>query len=134
MATVDPQENIRRYLRELHSANSDNAFHSLIESDPSIIPLLIEEFRRETDTKFRNEILKVIGEFRLAETIPFFAERLYDEFWKSALDCLVMQASTEAVNALEHARARKFETKEQTDSFRIWLDEAIEQAKERESH
>jgi hypothetical protein len=76
VATVDPQDSVQLYLRELRTGDRDNAFHSLIESDPSIVPLLIDEFRRETDTKFRGEILKVIGEFRLPETVPFFAEPL----------------------------------------------------------
>jgi hypothetical protein len=106
MGIVDPQDSVQLYLRELRTGDRDNAFHFLIESDPSIVPLLIDEFRRETDTKFRGEILKVIGEFRLPETVPFFAQRLFDGFWKTALDALVMQASPGAVDALARARER----------------------------
>ena len=121
---------VQHYLAELRHGNSDNAFHSLIEADPAIVPLLIAEFRREPDATFRDELLRVIAEFRLADTIPFFAERLFDGFWKTALDALVMQASPAAIDALEHARARTFDSQKQAADFRSWLEEAIEQARE----
>jgi hypothetical protein len=96
--------------------------------DPAIVPLLIAEFRREPDAKFAGELLRVIAEFRSADTIPFFAERLFDAHWKAALDFFVAQASPEALNALEHARTRRFDRQRETDEFRAWLEEAISQA------
>jgi hypothetical protein len=61
--------------------------------------------------------------------VPFFAERLFHSFWKPALDALVMQASPAAIAALERGRARTFDSRKQTADFRVWLEEAIEQAK-----
>ena len=119
---------MQHYLAELHHGDSDNAYHCLIEADPAIVPLLGAEFTRETDATFRSGLLRVIAEFRLPETVPFFADRLFDDYWKTALDFLVGQHSPEAVAALEQARSRTFATQAETDEFREWLEEAIEQA------
>jgi len=120
----------RQYVRELREGDSTNAFHSLTEADPRIVPLLIAEFARASDSAFRTQLLRVIAEFRLLETVPFFAERLFDSFWKTALDALVMQASPAAIAALEHGRARTFDSPKQTADFGVRMEEAIEQAKE----
>jgi hypothetical protein len=120
----------RHYLRELRSGDAENAFHSLIEADRTIVPLLMEAFGNDSDTGFRTRVLRVIAEFRLTETIPFFAERLQDEFWKTALDCLLMQPSPQAVATLTRARKRRLATERQTAEFQSWLDEAIEQAQD----
>lgn len=120
----------QHYVRELREGDSTNAFHSLTEADARIVPLLIAEFARASDTALRIQLLRVIAEFRLLETVPFFAERLFDSFWKTALDALVMQASPAAITALERGRARTFDSKKETADFRVRLKEAIEQAKE----
>jgi hypothetical protein len=119
---------VQHYVAELRQGNRDNAFHSLIEADPAIVPLLIAEFAREPDARFRDELLRVIAEFRSADTIPFFAERLFDAHWKAALDFFVAQASPEALAALERARTRRFDSQRERDEFRSWLEEAIAQA------
>jgi hypothetical protein len=91
------------------------------------VPLLITEFSREPDAAFREELLRVIAEFRLPDTTPFFADRLFDSHWKAALDFLVSQATPAAVGALQRARTRTFDTARETDEFRGWLEEAIGQ-------
>jgi hypothetical protein len=123
-----PSHFLQHYLAELRHGDSDNAFHSLIEADPAILPLLIAEFSREPDAAFRNELLRVIAEFRSPDTIPFFGDRLFDTHWKQALDFLVSQRSPQALSALQRARTRTFDTARETDEFREWLEEAIEQA------
>lgn len=130
MTTDSLPQFVQHYLAELRQGDSDNAFHSLIESDPAIVPLLIAEFAREPDATFRDELLRVIAEFRSADTIPFFAERLFDAHWKAALDFFVAQASPQAVAAVERARTRQFDSPRETDEFRAWLEEAITQARE----
>ena len=121
---------MQHYVAELRHGDSDNAFHSLVEADPAIVPLLIAEFGREPDAAFRDRLLRVIAEFRSADTIPFFAERLFDGHWRPALDFFVAQASPQALGALEHARTRGFDSQRETDEFRAWLEEAITQAHE----
>ena len=129
MTTDSLPQFVQHYLAELRHGNRDNAFHSLIEADPAIVPLLIAEFLREPDVTFGDVLLRVIAEFRLPETIPFFAERLFDRHWKRALDFLVAQASPEALSALETARTRRFDSQRDRDEFRAWLDEAIAQVR-----
>lgn len=127
-ASEAPSDFVQHYVAELRHGNRDNAFHSLIEADPAIVPLLIAEFSREPDVAFRAELLRVIAEFRLPDTIPFFADRLSDAHWKIALDFLVSQASPEALRVLQGARARTFENQREAGEFRAWLEEAIVQA------
>ena len=128
MTTESLAHFVQHYLAELRHGDSDNAFHCLTEADPAIVPLLVGEFTRATDATFRREVLDVIAEFRLPASVPFFAERLFDGHWKTALDFLVGQHSPEAVAALEHARSRRFVSQAETGEFREWLEEAIEQA------
>ena len=128
MTTNSLPQFVQHHFAELRHGNSDNAFHSLIEANPAIVPLLIAEFRREPDAKFGGKLLRIIAEFRSPDTIPFFAERLFDAHWKAALDFFVAQASPEALSALERARTRRFDSQRETEEFRAWLDEAISQA------
>jgi hypothetical protein len=130
MPTDSLPQFVQHYLAELRHGDGDNAFHSLIEADPTIVPLLVAEFTREPDATFRSELLRVIAEFRLPNTVAFFSDRLFDEHWKTALDFFVAQASPQAVAALEHARIRRFDSQRETDEFRAWLEEAITQAHE----
>lgn len=46
------EEYANHYLRELRSGDRENALHSLIEADPSVVPLLIAEFHRDPDFAF----------------------------------------------------------------------------------
>lgn len=128
MTTDSLPQFVQHYLTELRHGNRDNAFHSLIETDPAIVPLLIAEFSHEADVPFRDDLLRVVVEFRLPDTVPFFAERLFDGHWKAALNFLVAQASPEALKALERARTRRFDSQRETEEFRAWLEEAIAQA------
>ncbi|HMG06360.1 MAG TPA: hypothetical protein VK581_12950 [Chthoniobacterales bacterium] len=128
MKTYSLPQFVQHYLAELRHGNRDNAFHSLIEADPAIASLLIAEFQREPEVAFRDQLLRVIAEFRLPDTIPFFADRLFDAHWKAGLDFLVAQASPEALNALERARTRRFDSQREAEEFRVWLEEGITQA------
>ena len=119
---------VQHYVVELRYGDSDNAFHCLTEADAAIVPLLVAEFTRHTDATFRRDLVDVIAEFGSPESVRFFAKRLLDEHWKTALDFLVGQHSPEAIAALEQARSRTFATQAATDEFRVWLEEAIEQA------
>jgi hypothetical protein len=130
VTTSSLPEFAEHYLAELRHGNRDNAFHSLIEADPAIVPLLIAKFSRESDAAFRSELLRVIAEFRSPDIILFFSERLFDTHWRPALDFFVAEASSQAVAALERARTRRFDSQQETDEFRAWLEEAITQARE----
>ena len=124
-------EFVQRQLAELRDGNREEAYQSLMETeDPTIVPLLITEFWPDTDAAFRGHLLMVIAKFRLPDNLSFFAERLFDEYWRTALDYLVAQGSPEALAVLERGRERRFDTEREANEFREWLNEAITQAKE----
>jgi hypothetical protein len=124
-------EFIQCQVAELRHGNREKAYQALMElDDPASVPLLIAEFWRDTDGSFRNHLLMVIAKFRLPDTLSFFTERLFDDYWRIALDFLVAQGTSEALAALEHGRERRFDTQREADEFREWLDEAFGQAKQ----
>ena len=49
----------------------ESAFHTLIEGDKDLIPLLIQQFPRRTQGVDRARIIEVIWQFRDEATIPF---------------------------------------------------------------
>jgi len=124
-------EFIQCQVAELRRGNRENAYKALMDfDDPASVPLLIAAFFGDTDASFRNHLLMVIAKFRLPDTFSFFTERLFDDYWRIALDYLVAQGTPEALAVLERGRERTFDARREADEFRVWLDEAIEQAKQ----
>jgi len=108
----------------LGGPGGENAYHRLIEADDAIIPLLVDAFRREQDPAIRAQLVEVIWQHRLLQTVDFLAEALDDAdpgVWKSALDGLVALGGPRARGVLKAAR-------QHADPERVvWIDEAIEQ-------
>ncbi len=104
----------------------DDAFHTLIEADRAIIPLLIQQFTAQTYGADRARIIEVIWQRRDKATIPFLASALHDphsDVWKQALDGLVAIGGIESRNALIDFRSDISEDNERAS----WADEAIDQ-------
>ena len=120
-------------LQRLKEAEYDDAYHSLIEADPAVIPLLIDAFRVEPHAATRATLVEIICQQRAAETIHFLSEALDDnhpEVWKSALGGFVALGSPAAIQVLESVRQR-FRAGSQAKSYRIaWIDEAIKQIRD----
>ncbi|MDB6029180.1 MAG: hypothetical protein JWM68_5403 [Verrucomicrobiales bacterium] len=121
----DDREYVAFYLEKLR--RGEDAFFGLIDSPggDSIVPLLIEEFRRDTDPKVRTTLIKVIAEFGLHSSIPFFADALRDtspSVWKAALDGFFAVPCAESLAALESAGESV-----QDKTQRSWFKEAIDQ-------
>ena len=157
MPTCSPR--IAYYLEQLRQGQVDSAYHGLLETNYEMLPELIAVFRTETDTRTREFLLGVIWErweqamaryagdalrdyqegrepaVTLARTIiPLLGEALLDPeplVWRQALDGLVGFASPAAMDVLRAARTRQFERQQDTEEFRRWLEEAIEQAQRR---
>jgi HEAT repeat protein len=106
--------------------DSDNAFHTLIEADKSIIPPLIQQFKTRVCGADRARIIEVIWQHRDKASIPFLASALrdaYPEVWRHALDGLV---AIGGINS--HAALIDFRSESSEDSERVsWVDEAIGQ-------
>ena len=124
---------IGEYCEMYLSGDYDNAFHGLLEMTPAILPDLMAAYRVEHDTQIRLFLLNVIWEYRDQSVIPLLGEALFDlqkRIWQEALDGLVALASPTAVDALRAARNRQFTTEHDTETFGLWLAEAIEQAEQ----
>jgi len=122
---------IEYYLEMFRRGNADNAFHGLLELDQDVLPELMEVFRATRKARIREMLVNVIWEYREKSVIPFLGEALRDSeprVWRQGLDGLVTLASPEALDVLRAARTYEFSTKRDTERFRRWLEEAIEQA------
>ena len=118
------------YLKKLKCRDFDAAFHGLIEADHLVISRLIEIFEAETAPDTLGELVRIIWQHRQPSTIPFLGKALSDsspEVWKNALDGLVALGSPSALPILKAALTRAFATKKETDAFRKWVNEAIDQ-------
>lgn len=128
MPTFAPE--IAYYLERYREGDDENAFHSLVELDHQVLPELLAEFRAATDPRLRVFLLGVIWQHRQPSVIPFLGEALLDSeprVWREALDGLVALASPASLEALRAARTRHFSERRDTEEFRNWLEEAIEQ-------
>lgn len=105
---------------------NDNAFHTLIEAENAIVPLLIQQFATHACGADRAHIIEVIWQHRNQATIPFLASALRDpnpDVWKHALDGLVAIGGIESRDALIDFRSDISEDIERAS----WADEAIGQ-------
>jgi len=124
-------EQITYYLEMLRQGDADNAFHGLLEIDRDILPELMAVFRDTRDIGVREFLITVIWEYRERSAIPFLGKALLDAeppIWRQALNGLVALASPEALDALRAERTRQFPRQRETEKFRCWLEEAIQQA------
>ncbi|MEN6372840.1 MAG: HEAT repeat domain-containing protein [Armatimonadota bacterium] len=121
---------LEHYLRELREGDAENAYHSLVEAGPAVLPELIEAFNTESCPNMRATLVKVVWQFGLPETIPFLSQALADndpQVWKSVLDGLVSMPCNEALAALEKARDRQFDKEKDGQIFKEWVEEALGQ-------
>jgi HEAT repeat protein len=122
-------EQVAYYIGRLRGPDGEDAYHSLIEADDAVVPLLIEAFGVQKDMNVRAELVEIVWQHRLPETVGFLARALDDpapEVWKSALDGLVALGGPSAVQALERARERA-----QPGDKADWIEEALEQIEAR---
>jgi len=128
----ETREMVFHYIQRLAGPDGEDAYHSLVEANDAIVPFLIEAFRAERSPAIRAELVEIVWQHRLPETVGFLAEALDDpapEVWKSALDGLVTLAGQAAISILVSAKQRT-QGGEKAD----WIDEALEQIREQENH
>jgi len=111
------------YLAKFREGRCDDAFHCLIETDPAIIPDLINAYEGTDDISTKVFLIEVVSEFRLETSLYFFRHALRQEdpkIWRSALDGMAMAESSEAVEAMRHVLASVTDADK-----RAWIEEAI---------
>lgn len=103
------QEQVDYYLCQLDGKDADNAYHSLLEMGPPIIPAIIERFRHETEPEIRATLVEIVWQQRSHEALEFLYDVLDDDgkvVWKQALNGLVALGSPNAMRVLEDAFKR----------------------------
>jgi hypothetical protein len=123
-------QQIAYHLQQFRQGNADAAFHGLEEMEHGVLPDLIAEFRATKDVKSRAFLLNVIWQHRQQSVIPFLGEALFDSepiVWRKALDGLVALASPAALEVLRAAKERQFSSRQDSEEFLNWIQEAIEQ-------
>lgn len=121
---------VAEHLRRFRQGDHDGPFFALLETNHEIIPELVAAFRDEPEGEVRAFLVEVIWQHRQPSAIPILSQALHDadpKVWKQAMDGLVTLASRAALDALRSARNRHFPAPHQTDEFRSWVEEAIEQ-------
>jgi hypothetical protein len=118
------------YLEKLKGDGWDAAYHSLIDADHAIIPILIAAYRTEAEPTVRATLVEIIWQHRVPETRLFLYEALHDnhpEVWKNALDGFVALGDASAIQILESAK-REIQGTSGARTVRIdWIEEAIQQ-------
>lgn len=114
---------LSHYLGQLQQRDSEDAFFSLVEADPSAVPHLQQAALDESDPTLKAKIIEIIWQHRLPETASFLEEMLTDpndEVWKAALDGLVTLGSRVSIESAMDALSAD-------DKRREWLQEALDQ-------
>jgi hypothetical protein len=130
-----PADDLSRYVEyvyQLREAETENAYHSLVDAGKSIVPFLIHMFHATPEPTIRSELVRIINQHRLPETIDFLAEALndYSKVWKNALDGLVTLGGQKAIMVLETAKQQSKSANKADDEKTEWIDEAIQQIKD----
>lgn len=105
---------------------NDTAFHTLIEGDKTIIPLLTQQFATRVCGTDRARIIEVIWQLRDKATILFLASALNDEcpeVWKQAIDGLVTIGGDQSLATLKTV----LDQLHNADARSPWIAEAIDQ-------
>jgi hypothetical protein len=114
----------------------EQAYHSLIEAEPAVIPLLIEAFRKAVSSGLRATIVEVVWQFRRPETIEFLAAAFQESdppIWQQALDGSVTIGGAEALRVMQKVREQLDSIDSLSAQKLQWIDEAIGQLKEKET-
>ena len=123
-------------VERLSSPEWGQAYHSLIEAEPAVIPLLIEAFRKAVSSGPRAAIVEVVWQFRRPEVIEFLAEALQEPeplIWQQALDGLVTIGGAGALRVMQTVQGQLDPADSSSTQKLQWIDEAIGQLKEKET-
>ena len=124
----EPAQMLAAYVRDkvaqLSGPNAEDAWHSPVEAGSAALPYVVEAFDAANDDRIKVSLVEVVGQYRLAEGVPFLTVLLRHrnaDIWKAALDGLVMLGGQPALDALTLARTTA--PPDQGD----WITEAVQQ-------
>lgn len=123
---------VDHYLLEWGSNGWANAYHSLIELGPQILPLLEKRFAGSRDAAFRTALVELARQLHSEGASVLFETALDDEapeVWKAALDGLVALASPASILLLANAMTRIPPDRTEVAEWKAWVAEALQQAR-----
>ena len=123
---------VEHYLREWDSSGWANAYHSLVELGPQVLPELEKQLATSRDTAFRAALVELARQLHSEDALPLFAAALRDpspDVWKAALDGLVALASPASLLLLEEAAEREPPGRTDFREWEAWVREALQQAR-----
>jgi hypothetical protein len=126
LSTFDDQ--VAAYLHALSGPDVENAYHSLIELGPAVIPYLESTFKTAVDARTRQTLLRIAWRTQSRQSLPLLRQAVedgHDQVWREALDGLVALGGPEALEIARQARGRAAGDKRQ------WFDEAVQQMAEK---
>jgi uridine kinase len=115
---------VQHYLALLPTADTENAWHSLVEIGPAAMPYLVDCFARTTAVEVKATLVRVASEYRSFEALPLLGAALRSknaEIWKAGLDGLVTLGGEQAIETIRKARP------DASPEQREWFDEALSQ-------
>jgi hypothetical protein len=127
---TEVEEVAAHYIPQLGGPRHENAYHSLIEADDAIVPLLIDAYEHESDPDKRVLLFDVLCQHKAAESLEFLSRTISDKdpaTWKLALDGLVSIGGPRAKEVLERERVRLRGLNPVPQERLDWVEEAIAQ-------
>jgi len=123
---------VEHYLREWDSSGWANAYHSLVELGPQVLPELEKQLATSRDATFRAALVELARQLHSEDALPLFEAALRDpspDVWKAALDGLVALASPASLLLLEEAAGREPPGRTDSREWDAWVREALQQAR-----
>ena len=120
----DLQEHVDHYVAQLSGPNAFNAFHSLVQAGPAVLPVVVEAFNACSDPHVKLSLVQLVSEYRSAEAVPFLQIVLKERnalIWRASLDGLVILGNAAALEALRAAKSTA------RSEQRSWIQDAIDQ-------
>lgn len=116
-------------IRQLGTADSEDAYHRLLEIDPSNVSHLIDAYTLETNPRIQETLIEIIGEHRRLTDVEFFGQALRSPnpaLWKAALDALVKINNVRCIQVLSAVKSEMQDKVDSSDKLE-WIEEGIQQ-------
>lgn len=122
----DYRDFVARQVLRLGGPERKDAFLELADMPPTILPLLIDAYWHAHDAEIRTALIRLVGQFRLDESVRFLCQALddiHDPAWMAALDALVDLGTPRVVRELRDVVAML----NPDDGRLAWVSLALEQ-------
>ena len=120
---------VAEYVKDLDGLGAENAWFSLVELGPSVLPQLRGAYYQARNAQVRSGLIRVIRELRDRGSFDLLESALSENepiVWQAALDALVTLGGADAVAALHRASRNAVSDK------MVWVREALAQVQSKQ--